>query len=101
MSSCQNQPPFSVSACGQAVEYLKSCLENVGSSYDNFIQYITEGSHLNTGMSSETILDPKFLQMVMMHRSTFNLCSAMTQNALKNSILIFLLLLVNPGADIV
>jgi hypothetical protein len=59
MSSCQNPPPFSVTACGQAFSYIYYCLQNAGSSYDDFIQYITEGSHLNTGMP----LDPKVLQI--------------------------------------
>jgi hypothetical protein len=63
MSSCQNPPPFSVSACGQAVSYIGYCLQKVGSSHDNLIQYITEGSHLNTGSSSTTYTDPQILQI--------------------------------------
>jgi hypothetical protein len=60
MSSCQNQPPFSVSACGQVFSYLQFCIQKVGSNFDNLIQFIADGVPRNTG----TIFsDPKVLQI--------------------------------------
>jgi hypothetical protein len=63
MSSCQNQAPFSVSACGQAVGYLQSCIQKVGSNFDNLIQYITKGLPIITGTSYSIFSDPKVLQI--------------------------------------
>jgi hypothetical protein len=64
MSSCQNQPPFSVSACGQAFSYIYYCLQKVGSNFDNLIQFITDGVPTNAGTSSSIYSDPKVLQIL-------------------------------------
>jgi hypothetical protein len=65
MSSCQNQIPFSVSGCASAVLYISSCIESIGITFNDFIQYIISGPRSNFGTSKPFYSDhPKILAKI-------------------------------------
>jgi hypothetical protein len=62
--SCQNASAFRVAGCASAISNLNSCIDSVGVTFDNLIQYISAGALLNAGTSYTILSDPQRIEIV-------------------------------------